>query len=87
MPSGTYVPGGILHSKGSLIDLMPTRTVNLAEMRESVATFATTKHSGGFKSDRFPRAVIAYAVRADFRFSISLRDKGDLSAERGIVAS
>jgi len=43
--------------------------------------------SGSFKGHRFPPEVIAYAVWAYFRFSMSLRDVEDLLAERGIVVS
>ena len=39
------------------------------------------------KGDRFPRSVIAYAVWAYHRFALSLRDVGDLLAERGVVVS
>lgn len=39
------------------------------------------------KGFRFPRSVIAYAVWAYHRFSLSLRDVEDLLAERGITVS
>jgi putative transposase len=45
------------------------------------------KHSGAFKSHRFPPEIIAYAVWSYFRFSLSLRDVEDLFATRGIIVS
>jgi len=45
------------------------------------------KQSGAFKGHRFAPEIIAYAVWADFRFPMSLRDVEDLLAARGVVVS
>lgn len=39
------------------------------------------------KGYHFPRSIISYAVWADHRFALSLRDVEDLLAERGIIVS
>ena len=45
------------------------------------------KQSGAFSGHRFPPEIIAYAVWAYYRFSMSLRDVEDLLAARGVVVS
>ncbi len=40
-----------------------------------------------YRGRRFPREVIAHAVRLYLRFALSYRDVEELLAERGIVAS
>tara|TARA_R110002049_G_scaffold293970_4_gene479859 strand:+ start:239 stop:952 length:714 start_codon:yes stop_codon:yes gene_type:complete len=45
------------------------------------------KQSGAFSGYRFPPEIIAYAVWAYYRFSMSLRDVEDLLAARGVVVS
>ncbi|CAN0038701.1 unnamed protein product, partial [Chrysoparadoxa australica] len=45
------------------------------------------KQSGAFKGHRFPPEIIAYAVWANHRFPMSLRDVEDLLAARGLVVS
>jgi len=45
------------------------------------------KNSGAFKGHRFPPEIIAYAVWAYYRYSMSLRDVEDLLYQRGIVVS
>ena len=40
-----------------------------------------------FKGHRFPREIISYAICLYYRFSLSLRDAGELLAYRGIEAS
>jgi len=42
------------------------------------------KNFSGFKDHRSPPVVIEYAVWLYFRFSLILRDVGDLLADRGI---
>ena len=39
------------------------------------------------KGHRFPREIIAQAVRLYLRFNLSLRDVEELLAERGVVVS
>jgi putative transposase len=45
------------------------------------------EHARLYRGHRFPREVIAYAVRLYLRFALSLRDAEELLAERGIQVS
>ena len=45
------------------------------------------KHANLYRGHRFPREVIAHAVRLYLRFALSYRDAEELLAERGVVVS
>ena len=45
------------------------------------------EHAGLYHGYRFPREVIAHAVRLYLRFALSFRDVEELLAERGIQVS